>query len=438
MTTKQEALERLKSQIITGDRGHPEDKDALLEFEDRLALLKTKYGFGRREKLLRHCTIISEGSRTDEDADGNIVHEDPNGGKLTRIVEENDTEAAEDLVRWIHDNYDNPESNRDYRVAIRVFARRVLKLDDKADLPSAAAWIPATTDSGYDPTPTQEEILDWEEDVLPMIKAEKNPRTKALIALCFDTGARSGEVFDMRVGDFVDSDTGLKLTVDGKTGKRPIHLIPSVSYVNRWMSEHPGHSDDDYLWSNLDSTERISYRRFNQSLKDAAARVGVTKPVTPTAFRKASACWLASIGANAAFIEDRQGRERGSSAVARYIAHFGSKNETQYAHLLDMDIPDDKELVAGSIKPTICSRCGEHTPSPPAQHRCVWCGQALTPEGAERAEAQDDAITDRAFEEEPQSDMTDALRELREVLAEHPELRDASGVLDPEEDSSKS
>ena len=438
MSKKEEALARLKTQLITGERGHPEDKDALLEFEDRLALLKTKYGFDRREKLLRHCTIVSEGSRTDVNADGDVVKDDPNGGKLTRIVEENDTGAAEDLVRWIHDNYDNPESNRDYRVAIRVFTRRVLKLGDEADLPSAVRWIPTTTDSGYDPMPDISDILDWEEDVLPMIKAETNPRTKALIAIAFDTGARSGELFGMKYGDFIDSDTGLKLTVDGKTGKRPIHLIPSVSYVNRWMSEHPTQSDDDYLWTNLQSGDRISYKRFNQSLKDAAARVDVTKSVTPTAYRKASACWLADIGANAAFIEDRQGRERGSSAVSRYIAHFGSKNETQYAHLLGLEMPDDEELVAGSIKPTICSRCGEHTPSPPTQHQCVWCGQALSPEGAERAEAQDDAITDRAFEEEPQSDMTEALRELREVLAEHPELRDASRVLDPEEESSKS
>jgi hypothetical protein len=34
---------------------------------------------------------------------------------------------------------------------------------------------------------------------------------------------------------------------------------------------------------------------------------------------------------NAALIEDRQGRDRGSKAVTRYVAQFGDEAEAQYA-----------------------------------------------------------------------------------------------------------
>jgi hypothetical protein len=41
-----------------------------------------------------------------------------------------DKEAAKDLLRWIHDNRTNEETNRDYRVALRILGRRVTEGDE--------------------------------------------------------------------------------------------------------------------------------------------------------------------------------------------------------------------------------------------------------------------------------------------------------------------
>jgi integrase len=59
-------------------------------------------------------------------------------------------------------------------------------------------------------------MLDWEEDVLPMIEAAQNSRDAAAIALQFDAGLRGGEFEDLTVGDITDNKHGLQITVDGK------------------------------------------------------------------------------------------------------------------------------------------------------------------------------------------------------------------------------
>lgn len=70
-----------------------DDQDALREFDNQLTLLGSQYGKQRREKPVRHCVRIAE-----------------NVGGLAAALEDRD--AAVDIVRWIHDTYDNEESNR--------------------------------------------------------------------------------------------------------------------------------------------------------------------------------------------------------------------------------------------------------------------------------------------------------------------------------------
>lgn len=83
--------------------------------------------------------------------------------ELRHAPEEKD--VAEDLVRWIHDRYDAEDSDRDYRVALRIFAKRPVEssvdvpTDDDGD-PESLAWIPTTTSRDYDPEPRPGDMLD--------------------------------------------------------------------------------------------------------------------------------------------------------------------------------------------------------------------------------------------------------------------------------------
>jgi len=358
-------IETLRERIEEGQREieSAADRERLIDFSDQLFLLREEYSDHRHLKLLRHLTRMAE-----------------NVGGLNAAL--NDKDATEDIVRWIHATYDNEETNRDYRVALRIFGKRVAP-DEDGDPPASIDWVSSKTPRNYDPAPHPAEMLDWEEDVKPMIDAARNSRDAALVAVQFDAGLRGGELYDLTVGDVSDGEHGIRLRVDGKTGQRSVDLIPSVPLLQRWLSDHPAPEDPDApLWAKLSTPERYSYQRFLQCFKESAGRAGVHKTVTPTNFRKSNATWLAKQGANAALIEDRQGRSRGSKAVSRYVARFGSDAEAQYARLNGMEVETEEDVERA---PVTCPRCDKETPRD--EDKCMWCGQVLDYEARREIEA---------------------------------------------------
>ena len=146
MTDPATQIENMRERIETSDEISDADRELLIEFSDELYLLQTKYSDHRHLKLLSHCTNMAE-----------------TVGGLAEALEDRD--AAEEIVRWINRTYDNVETNRDFRVALRVFGRRVTDGDDD-DPPESIDWIPSGTPRNYDPAPNPGDMLHWEEDVL--------------------------------------------------------------------------------------------------------------------------------------------------------------------------------------------------------------------------------------------------------------------------------
>lgn len=365
------ALENLRERIETSEQITEEDREVLLRFSDRLFLLKTKYSTHRHVKLLRHCTLIAE-----------------NVGGLSDAL--TNREAAEEILGWINRNYDNEETNRDYRSAIRVFGKRVAEGDET---PPSLSWIPTGTSRNYKPKPKPSEMLRWEEDVLPMIEATQNPRDAALIAVAWDSGARSGEIQSLQVGDVTDGEYGLQITVDGKVGQRTVTLISSVPYLNRWLQSHPRRKDETaLLWCKLKTGEEMSYQMFRNILNQAAERAGITKPVTLTNFRKSSASYLASQNVNQATIEDHHGWTRGSNIASRYISIFGKDSQRAIAKAHGVDVELDEP---DPIAPLACPRCDRETPRD--EEFCVWCRQALEPGAVESVKERERKVRESVF-----------------------------------------
>lgn len=389
MTSKRTQIQNLRDRIQGGKEISDEDAELLLRFSDEIDLLKSKYTDHRHIKLLRHATRIAE-----------------NVGDLGDALE--DRETSKDIVRWINREYQNEYTNHDYRTALRVFAKRVT---DEEGIPASVEWVPSGTSNSHDPVPNPADMLEWEADVKSMIDAARNPRDKALIAVAFDSGARSGELQELTVGDVNDHEYGLRILVDGRKGQRSVTLIPSVPYLNRWLSDHPAPDDPDApLWSKLSKPEEISYRMFNNAFKNAGKRAGVTKPVTPTNFRKSNATWLARQGMPQAFIEDRQGRARGSEATAHYVARFGGESDSQYAQLHGLEVEEEDD---GPTGPVECPRCGRDTPR--EEPVCMWCSQAL----------------DHGAVEDLRQDQDEQRRALLRIAKQNPELLDKLEDIEP-------
>ena len=395
---KRAALDRLTKRLRNGERV-PDDRDRerILEFSDRLTLLRTQYSDSRHEKLLRHCVIMSEGP----------------GGLDDSLT---DRDAAENIVRWINQEYTNEETNKDYRNALRTFGKRIAETDDEIEtnddgVPVSLAWVPTTTSRSYDPKPDPADMLDWENDTKPMIDATINARDAALIAVAWDAGPRSTELLELTVGDVSDHKHGLQITVDGKKGQRSIMLITAVPYLNRWLADHPRRDDPTApLWCKLSDGTEMTYQMARKIPRQAAERAGVSKPVTFTNFRKSSASHLASRGVNQAVLEDHHGWRRGSKAASRYISVFAEASDREIARAHGADVEtDEPEPIAG----VICDRCGERTPRQEAF--CMWCHQAL----------EHGAVDEIEREQQTQR------RQLLGLAREHPELLDGLEEIEP-------
>ena len=377
-------VESLRDRIEESEEVSEADRTALIDFSNELKLRNKEYSDYRHSKLLRHNTIMAEKV----------------GGVADAI---DDRDEAERLVRWIHDTYDNEETNRDYRVALRVFGKHLTPGDD---VPDALEWISTATSSTYDPSPEPSNMLHWGTDVQAMLEACRNERDKAAIALAFDLGPRGGEFGDITVGDISDHKHGLQVTVRGKQGKRSVTLIPSVPYVTSWLNDHPAPNDDEApLWSKLDVAEPLSRRMRHKIFEQAAKRAAVEKPITVTNFRKSSAAHLASKGMSQAHLEEHHGWVRGSRVASRYVSVFSDDASDELARVYGKEVQEDE---SADIAPLECPRCGKETPR--EKELCVWCGQALEPGAARKAEEVDQFIEDLARERFKAGQTEDGLR----------------------------
>jgi len=359
------------------------DRNVLLDLSDEIRLLgASEYSDHRHEFLLRR------GLKMAKDV----------GGVADAVT--GDRDAAESVVTWINrEQASSPETNKDYRVALRNIGKIVT---DGDELPDSVEWIPGGYPKNYDPAPDPATMLKWKDDILPMIDACLNSRDRALVALAFDLGPRPGELFDLTPGNITDHTYGKQVTLNGKTGRRSPIIVPSVHYVKKWLDDHPG-GDTDPLWCGLKKPGAVSNNRVRDILKEVADRAGVDKPVTPTNFRKSSASFLASQGVSQAHLEDHHGWTRGSEVAARYIAVFEDANEREIAKAHGVDVAEDEPDPTG---PAICPRCDQKTPR--EKDTCVWCDHVRSKKAAEAVEEQ---------RQTAMSDMAEVEREVRESLA---------------------
>lgn len=388
-------VDDLRSDLRSGNTEVPFEADQhhLLKMSDNMRLMQSEVGDHRQLKLLRHCRrmaivpewpTVGDFRENDEANDAGVETMDD----VEELLEEHGQlglalkyrAGADAIVRWIHSEYDNEHTNQDYRTALRSFGRYRLKLDEP---PETLSWIPTTTSSDFDPTPSERDLLMWEEDVLPMIEAAHNPRDRALFAVQFEAGLRSGELFDLRVGDIYDGQYTTSLHVDGKEGERAVPLVMSLPYLQDWLTDGRCPTDDTaFLWSKLTTDGRPSYRTWRTIFQDGADRVDVSKENTPTNFRKSNTRWLVIQGYDQASIEDRQGRVRGSEHTRRYMARFGEESlERSYAKLHGLEVEEDDD--AGDMSPLECPRCRRETPRD--RDRCMWCDFAVSEEAVNEA-----------------------------------------------------
>lgn len=340
-------VEKQRERIREADQITEETREALLDASKVMGRHKSTWGHNRHESVLKRLIMMAWGG----------TKYDPPEPSLVDALE--DKEATGEIVEWIHARYENEETNRDMRGALRALGKVLTNEDPShkdATPPPSIDWVPATLPSNYDPVPNPANMITWPETREMCEHPETPARDAALLAVAWDAGPRSGELEELTVGDVSDHDLGKIIRVDGKTGQRDVTITNAVPYVRQWLNNHPAPEDPGApLWSKLKRPEGISYRMYRKIFIKAAERVGLEKPNDPTNFRKSSASALASKGVSQAHLEKRYGWKRGSDAASRYIRVFGEDADRELAQARGMDVEFEEPDPEG---PTDCKRCG--------------------------------------------------------------------------------
>jgi site-specific recombinase XerD/ribosomal protein L40E len=325
-------------------------------------------------------------------------------------------EDVKTLIEAIKQRPITPRTVVDYKKALKRFYSWL----HDGEYPDSVSWMKTTDNTRNHTLP--EDVL-TETDIEKMLQTTTSTRTRALIAILWETGARIGEIIDLKINDLRDHPHGLQIVIKGKTGSRRLPLISSVPEVRAWLNQHPTPNNRDApLWAKYQQEgkgQRISYRYILKSLRKASRGAAIKKPANPHHYRHSRATYLASRFTEAQLCE-WFGWVQGSSVPAKYVHMSGRDIDDSYAQLHGLET--ETEPRKAKLAPTKCPRCSET--NPPRASYCQRCGQALNLEAAQKIEQNEQQLVEKLAHNTDQElmDMLKFTTQLYKLAQTDPEI----------------
>lgn len=289
-------------------------------------------------------------------------------------------EDIENLILQI-DNSDYKEwTKHDYHVIVKKFWTWLNnKHEDDLDeweTPKIVKWIKIKPPRTAKKLPSE---LLTPKDIKHLISHCRTLREKALINTLYESGARIGELLNLKIKDINPDEYGCVLNLFGKTGYRKVRLVGSAPALSQWLElEHPKRNDpNSYVFCNTYKNEnkdyrgnRLTHEAIYKILDKLKERSNFKKPLNPHMFRHSRATELSE------HMTDAQrcnyfGWEQGSQ-VCRVYTHLQDTNRV----VLEMNglIEKDKDK-NGKYSTIICPRCGNNNPF--GSNHCSKCSLPL-------------------------------------------------------------
>lgn len=217
---------RLKLFIKELDKLSPANKKLLLEFDEH-CFVKEDLSIPRRCKLIN--TLY------------NFVVQ-----FLGKDLDEVELKDVEEAVKKIKSREDySIWTKQSYIAIIKKYFRwqELLRNSngsfvDKKQYPSLCNWIITTIKKKDKPKVKPQDLL-TEEEISKMIECSDHSRTKALIFMLYELGARISEIGNRRVKDLTKTEYGYLVFLKGKTEERTPEIIISAPAVQEWLNVHP-------------------------------------------------------------------------------------------------------------------------------------------------------------------------------------------------------
>ncbi|VVB96431.1 Tyrosine recombinase XerC [uncultured archaeon] len=205
-----------------------------------------------------------------------------------------------------------------------------------------------------------------------MLYRANNKRDRAFISCLYESGGRIGELAGLRIKHVQFNRYGAVLTVDGKTGMRPIHIVFSAPYLEDWLTVHPLRDEQEApVWILFKGTEQVAYPALNKMLKTVAKRAGIKKRVYPHLFRHSRSTFLANFLTELQ-MDEYLGWIPGSSMPKTYV-HLSQKNVLKsLLEVYGLKFKSDEKPI---LIPVVCTSCGKI--NGPTFDSCIQCGSNL-------------------------------------------------------------
>ncbi len=167
-------------------------------------------------------------------------------------------------------------------------------------------------------------------EITDMLDRTEYKKHKCVIELLYKTGLRVSELVALRIQD-IDFDRGLIQVVSGKGGKDRVTLLPPALFKTLLKQKSLKRSSD-FLFTNPNTHSSMSTASIQKIVKQAAARAGILKNVTPHTLRHTFATHLLEKGLDIRYIQELMGH---SSITSTQIYTRVSKSDLKgIAHLL--------------------------------------------------------------------------------------------------------
>jgi site-specific recombinase XerD len=170
-------------------------------------------------------------------------------------------------------------------------------------------------------------------EVDSLLKAVRNPTSRALIMLLYSGGLRVGEVTRLRPED-LDRDRGLLRVRAGK-GKKDRYTLLSrraLQAVDRhclFQNQTPA----KWLFPSTRKGKHVTTRSVQRVVARAAARAGIRKKVTPHTLRHSFATHLLEAGTDLRYIQELLGHA--SSRTTEIYTHVSNRDFSRIRNPLD-------------------------------------------------------------------------------------------------------
>ncbi len=285
----------------------------------------------------------------------------------------------------------SPSTISDFKKVLKKFVKYV----NDGDLPKFWDDIHAEKIGSRYTRP--EQMITYDE-LQELLKASRNARDRAILALLWDSGIRASELLKLKVKDFQKSADGLYAVLNISEGSKnyrqrsvvltgdSVVLVPQyVEFLKDFLKD--GFTDNGFLFVGIGKEnpgENLTYDDLRMVIQKTRSRSGIEKDISPHLFRHSAATRMA-VDVPIQVFTKQMGWA--SNKMADNYTHLDTKGQIM-AILKAQGIPiTDEELKKPLSKVARrCQRC--HTVNTGSARFCSNCGSPMKAEDFVKVEEQ--------------------------------------------------